>query len=164
VLKHIPGHGRARSDSHEDLPVVTESLEVLEQSDFMPFQRLAHLPLGMTAHILYTAIDDKIPATLSPKVIAFVRKEIGFDGLLMSDDVSMKALKGSLKEISSQSLTAGCDVVLHCNGKMEEMRQVAEGLLALEDIAERRFERALAKLTPPKKFDQALAKKLVDGA
>jgi beta-N-acetylhexosaminidase len=153
VLKHIPGHGRARSDSHEELPVVTESLDVLYASDFIPFKALIHLPLGMTAHILYTALDAKLPATLSPRVIDFIRHEIGFDGLLMSDDLSMKALKGSFEDLTVQTLAAGCDLVLHCNGKMDEMKAIGQALQPLTKNAQKRLERAWSQLKPPTAFD-----------
>jgi beta-N-acetylhexosaminidase len=162
VLKHIPGHGRAKADSHENLPEVVEDLPTLLRSDFIPFKALSHLPLGMTAHILYTALDSKIPATLSSTVLAYIRKEIGFDGLLMSDDISMKALKGDIGELTTMSLAAGCDLVLHCNGKMDEMQKVASALLPLKDKAELRFERALSKLLQPTPFDFVMAEKLVD--
>lgn len=128
VLKHIPGHGRATSDSHEELPTVTASLAELEASDFIPFKRLAHLPLGMTAHIRYTALDADLPATLSPTVIRYIREKIGFSGLLMSDDLSMKALSGDFEHLTRQTLAAGCDLVLHCNGDMAEMRAIAKAL------------------------------------
>lgn len=133
VLKHIPGHGRATADSHEELPTVTASLAELRATDFIPFQKLCHLPLGMTAHIRYTAIDEKLPATLSPTVIKLIREEIGFTGLLMSDDLSMKALSGSMGELTKQTLAAGCDLVLHCNGKMEEMQLIADSLPTAAD-------------------------------
>jgi beta-N-acetylhexosaminidase len=125
VLKHIPGHGRATCDSHEDLPVVSASLAALEASDFVPFRALADLPLAMTAHIIYEALDAKRCATLSPTVIAFIRENIGFNGLLMSDDLSMKALTGSYESRAEQTLAAGCDLVLHCNGNMDEMTAIA---------------------------------------
>jgi beta-N-acetylhexosaminidase len=157
VLKHIPGHGRARADSHEELPVVNLPADVLETSDFIPFKALAHLPLGMTAHILYTAIDPKFPATLSPSAIRLIREDIGFEGLLMSDDISMKALKGDLDALTQKSLAAGCDLVLHCNGKMEEMRAVASALVTLNDKAQERFAYALTQLKPPKDFNYAEA-------
>lgn len=129
VIKHIPGHGRATLDSHDALPVVTASREELE-ADFLPFKRLAHLPLAMTAHITYTALDS-LPATLSPRVIKLIREEIGFKGLIMTDDLSMKALSGNLAELTRASFAAGCDLVLHCNGKMEEMREIGEATCAL---------------------------------
>jgi len=161
VLKHIPGHGRAGADSHEELPVVKASLSELRQSDFIPFKALSGLPLGMTAHILYTAIDPKYPATLSPAVLKLIRDELGFDGLLMSDDISMKALKGSLTTLTEQSLAAGCDVVLHCNGRMDEMRQIAEALPELSTRARKRFDSAVAKLALPQNFDYAEAEKFL---
>jgi beta-N-acetylhexosaminidase len=138
VLKHIPGHGRARVDSHEDLPVVTEDLATLEATDFVPFRALKDIPLGMTAHIIYTALDAENCATVSPRAIAYIREKIGYDGLLMSDDLSMKALKGNFRERAEKTLVAGCDLVLHCNGKMEEMVPVAEGAATMTSEAVRR--------------------------
>ena len=146
ILKHIPGHGRATSDSHEDLPVVDASLSELEASDFIPFKALADIPLGMTAHIIYTALDEHHTATHSPEVIRFIREKIGFDGLLMSDDLSMKALAGDFRTRAEQTLKAGCDVVLHCNGVMEEMVQVAEGASAMSENAYRRMDAAYKQL------------------
>lgn len=157
VLKHIPGHGRARADSHEELPAVHESLDVLRKTDFIPFRELRHLPMGMTAHILYTAIDAILPATLSPAVMALIRNEIGFDGLLMSDDLSMKALKGSFAERTEQSIAAGCDIILHCNGDMTEMTAIAEALRPMSPTSQERFARAWAALKPPTTFDYAAA-------
>ncbi len=157
VLKHIPGHGRATSDSHEELPVVDASLQELESSDFIPFKALNFLGLGMTAHILYTAVDPDLPATLSPKVIDLIRTQLGFDGLLMSDDMSMKALGGDLGDLSRQALAAGCDTVLHCNGKMDEMRAVAEALDECSDKAVWRHQHALAMLRKPDPFDYTAA-------
>lgn len=162
VLKHIPGHGRAKADSHEALPIVNEDLPTLRRSDFIPFKALAHLPLGMTAHILYTAIDPEKPATLSEKVLGLVRNEIGFDGLLMSDDLSMKALSGSFEDLTKESLAAGCDIVLHCNGNMEEMQPIAKALTPLSTKTELRFERALAQLKVPGAYDYTAAVALAD--
>lgn len=139
VVKHIPGHGRAMADSHEELPVVDTELEELERTDFVPFWDLSDLPLAMTAHIRYTALDAELPATLSPKVIRYIRETIGFTGVLMSDDVSMKALSGDMGEIARRTLEAGCDLVLHCNGNMVEMRAVAEAIAPVEGIAEERL-------------------------
>jgi beta-N-acetylhexosaminidase len=161
VLKHIPGHGRARSDSHEKLPVVDEPLSGLEKSDFIPFIALNRLALGMTAHILYTAIDPERPATLSPKVIDIIRGKIGFDGLLMSDDLSMKALTGSFGDLATQTIAAGCDAVLHCNGKMDEMRRIADALPPLGGKAALRFERALGQLKAPADYNYKNAEALL---
>jgi beta-N-acetylhexosaminidase len=142
VVKHIPGHGRSMVDSHHDLPRVTTSHAELSRIDFAPFKRLNDLPWGMTAHIVYEAIDKELPATLSAKVIAeIIRGEIGFDGLLLSDDLSMKALRATLAELARQSVAAGCDVALHCNGKMEEMVQVAAGAPPLSKAGLERYTR-----------------------
>lgn len=146
VLKHIPGHGRATADSHLELPTVTASLEELEARDFMPFRALRAIPLGMTAHIVYTALDATQCATQSPAVLRFIRDDIGFDGLLMSDDLSMKALAGSFEERTERTLQAGCDLALHCNGNMAEMQAVAAKSIALEGDALRRAQTALLRL------------------
>ena len=147
VIKHIPGHGRAFADSHHDLPVVDASLEELRAHDFPPFAALSDAPMAMTAHVVYTALDDARPATTSPRIIEeIIRGEIGFDGLLMSDDVSMKALSGDFGDRTEAILAAGCDVVLHCNGLMEEMRAVADRLPPLSGRALERADRALEGL------------------
>ena len=139
VLKHIPGHGRANADSHEKLPVVHADRATLEATDFAAFRPLKKLPLGMTAHVVFTAIDPVRPATTSATMIGeVIRGFIGFDGLLMSDDVSMGALSGSIAERARASLAAGCDLVLHCNGKMDEMRAVAAEAPELAGEAARR--------------------------
>ncbi len=142
VLKHIPGHGRARADSHLELPVVDASRAELEATDFAPFAALSDLPLGMTAHIIYTALDAQRCATISPTVIDLIRREIGFNGLLMSDDLSMKALRGSFQERTELTLAAGCDLALHCNGDMAEMLAVASACSVLSDAACERAARA----------------------
>ncbi len=142
ILKHIPGHGRARADSHEDLPVVEASRSELEATDFAPFHALRDIPLGMTAHILFTALDAEMVSTFSPKVITLIREHIGFDGLLMSDDLSMKALRGSFAERAERTLAAGCDLVLHCNGNMQEMQDIARVTPAMSKAAMLRAERA----------------------
>lgn len=143
VVKHIPGHGRALADSHLALPRVDASLDDLDAGDFEPFRRLAAAPWGMTAHIVYEALDPDRPATLSPVVVGdHIRRRIGFDGLLLTDDLSMKALSGSFAERASSSLAAGCDVVLHCNGDMAEMQAVADGLREMDGEALRRSENA----------------------
>ncbi len=146
VLKHIPGHGRAMVDSHHDLPTVEAPLAELEACDFIPFRQLADIPLGMTAHIVYTALDAGHCATQSPTVIRFIREQIGFDGLLMSDDLSMKALGGSYAERTEKTFAAGCDLALHCNGNMDEMREVAAHSPALQGEALRRAQQALLRL------------------
>ena len=147
VIKHIPGHGRARADSHLSLPVVEASLAELTARDFAPFRALSDMPLAMTAHVVYAAIDPDQPATTSAKAIdAVIRGAIGFDGLLMSDDLSMKALSGDFTDRARASLAAGCDVVLHCNGDMTEMLAVLAGTGALAGRAEARAAAALARL------------------
>ncbi len=147
VLKHIPGHGRADLDSHADLPVVDLPLEVLEAEDFSPFRALANLPMAMTAHIVYPAIDAGACATWSPDVIALIRSSIGFDGLLMSDDISMHALKGPMATRVARALGAGCDMILHCNGKRDEMEAIAASVPRLEGRAQERANAALAART-----------------
>ncbi|MEO1379835.1 MAG: beta-N-acetylhexosaminidase [Pseudomonadota bacterium] len=152
VAKHIPGHGRATVDSHFDLPRVDEDLETLLQTDFVPFKALNDLPMGMTAHVVYSDLDDK-PATLSSTVMNIIREDIGFDGLIMTDDISMKALQGDLCDLSKQSRDAGCDVILHCNGKPDEARQVAEAAGYLEGESLRRAKAALATRKDPQPVD-----------
>lgn len=166
VIKHIPGHGRARADSHKALPVVDASYEDLDSRDFEPFRVLSDMPLGMTAHVVYTAVDKKRPGTQSRKVIGqVIRKAIGFDGLLMTDDLSMHALSGDFRGRTVQALKAGCDVVLHCNGDMEEMKGVAEGASALTGQARRRADAALARLArTPEPLDVAEAHARLDAA
>lgn len=159
VLKHIPGHGRARADSHESLPVVETSREVLEATDFAPFRLLADLPLGMTAHVVYAAIDPNAPATTSKRVIdEVIRGHIGFDGALMSDDLSMGALSGSLASRTEAAFAAGCDLALHCNGKMEEMVEVASKTPQLAGEAARRCAAALDRLRSPGAFEVSQAR------
>ena len=159
VLKHIPGHGRATADSHHRLPVVEVDRATLESSDFAAFRPLAKLPLGMTAHVVFSAIDPVAPATTSGTMVReVIRQHIGFDGLLMSDDVSMNALSGTLAERSRAALRAGCDVVLHCNGKLDEMRAVAGESPPLAGDAARRADAALAARRKPADFDVAAAR------
>lgn len=146
VIKHVPGHGRATSDSHLELPVVRSGLAELEAVDFAPFRALADLPIAMTAHVVYAAVDPAAPATTSPGVIdRIIRGSIGFDGLLMSDDLSMRALTGSFDDRTRASLAAGCDIVLHCNGDPAEMLQIAEASPWLEGEGERRALEAMAR-------------------
>ncbi|MDC7684276.1 beta-N-acetylhexosaminidase [Asticcacaulis sp. BYS171W] len=146
VIKHIPGHGRALADSHHDLPVVKAKREELDTTDFYPFAVNADMPLAMTAHVVYAAIDRRNPATTSKKVIKVIRQDIGFDGLLMCDDLSMGALKGTFAHRTKSSLRAGCDVVLHCNGNMDEMQQVAAATPVLKGKALERAMSAVARL------------------
>lgn len=150
VIKHIPGHGRATSDSHLELPVVKTGLDELRATDFVPFKQLSKLPglmFAMTAHVVYTAIDPSAPATTSAKVISeIIRGEIGFDGILISDDLGMKALAGPFDQRAAAARAAGCDLMLHCDGNMADMEAVARtagplgvrGLKALADVQSRR--------------------------
>jgi beta-N-acetylhexosaminidase len=155
VLKHIPGHGRATTDSHVTLPVVGTTLGDLETSDFVPFAALADMPIAMTGHVVYSAIDCDLPATTSPTVIrSIIRKRIGFDGLLMSDDISMGALSGDYDARAKAAYAAGCDLVLHCNGRIEEMRDVARIAPPLDGLAGERAIRALSRRQPPRPFDR----------
>jgi len=150
VMKHIPGHGRARADSHLELPIVETGLAQLQQIDFAPFKALAHLPMAMSAHVVYTALDPHNPATTSPHVIgSIIRDWIGFDGLLLSDDLSMKALSGSFAARTSAAFAAGIDMALHCNGDLEEAGQVALAAPALQGKARERAENALNLLKLP---------------
>src|SRR3984957_12601011 len=156
VLKHIPGHGRATADSHERLPVVKAERATLEATDFAAFRPLNHLPLGMTAHVVFTAFDPVAPATSSATIVQdVIRDSIGFRGLLMSDDVSMGALSGSLGERTNAAITAGCDMVLHCNGKLAEMTAVAAQAPPLTGEAARRADAALAVRKPAAPIDIA---------
>lgn len=142
VIKHIPGHGRALVDSHKDLPRVDTPLETLMISDFVPFKNLSDSAAAMTAHVVYTDIDASAPATTSRKVVdEIIRGQIGFDGLLMCDDLSMHALSGDFAERTQSSFAAGCDVVLHCNGEMHEMQAVAAALPEFSKQAEARVKR-----------------------
>ena len=144
VIKHIPGHGRALVDSHKELPIVTASEEELE-SDLEPFERLRSAPMGMTAHVVYTAWDPDRPASLSPVVIgSIIRDRIGFDGLLMSDDLGMCALTGDFGARAAGVVEAGCDVALHCSGDMAEMQSIASAVPALSAEGEARLARAMA--------------------
>jgi beta-N-acetylhexosaminidase len=159
IIKHIPGHGRAMVDSHLSLPVVDHDKRSLQATDFKSFNLVSDAPWAMTAHVVYTAIDADRPATTSPKVIGeIIRGEIGFDGVLISDDLSMKALGGSFTDRAHDSLAAGCDLVLHCNGDMEEMVGVVAGTLPLTEMAQVRLDRANAmrrNLPPPNKETSA---------
>jgi beta-N-acetylhexosaminidase len=153
VIKHLPGHGRARADSHHELPVVGATREELKR-DFLPFSELRDLPMAMSAHVVFSALDPIRPATASPIVVQDVmRSEIGFDGLIMSDDVSMKALSGPYLERARAIFDAGLDVVLHCNGDLDEARAVASATPQLSGESLRRAEAALASRAAPQPMD-----------
>jgi beta-N-acetylhexosaminidase len=159
VVKHIPGHGRAAADTHLELPTVDTPLEELNRHDFAPFRALADMPMAMTAHVVYSAIDGFHPATTSAAVIEdIIRRDIGFDGLLMSDDVSMQALSGDFHERTDAIFAAGCDVILHCNGVMDEMRQVVAHTPVLADKAELRAGRALLRRERPDSMEESAAR------
>ena len=159
VLKHLPGHGRATADSHTALPVVRADRQTLESSDFAAFRPLADLPMGMTAHVVFAAIDAVAPVTTSATMIReVIRGFIGFDGLLMSDDVSMGALSGSVGARSRAAIAAGCDIVLHCNGSLPERREVADAVPPLQGAASRRAASALALRCAPVALDVAAAR------
>jgi beta-N-acetylhexosaminidase len=161
VLKHMPGHGRASADSHHNLPVVDTDRATLEATDFAAFRPLASLPLGMTAHVVFTAIDPVAPATTSVTMVRqVIRGFIGFQGLLMSDDISMNALSGTIAERSRAALAAGCDVVLHCNGDMREMTDVASETPKLSGDAAKRADAALTARTAPEEFDTEAARRI----
>ena len=163
VIKHIPGHGRARSDSHMELPVVDTARDELERTDFVPFRALARAPFAMTAHVVYTAIDPTGPATTSKRVIdEIVRGFIGFEGALMTDDLSMRALKGTFTERVRASIAAGCDLILHCARGMDERQEVAAATPVLSGKALVRAEEALAVLHRPKAFAVAEAQARLD--
>lgn len=154
VIKHIPGHGRAVEDTHDGLPHVDTSLDELRTSDFASFTALADMPLGMTAHIVFEAVDPNAPATDSPKVIdGIIRGEIGFDGVLMSDDLGMGALSGSMGERTVAAQAGGCDLILHCGGDMVEMRDVANHLTPMSEKTVQRMAAAFALLAPPRVID-----------
>lgn len=153
VMKHMPGHGRAIADSHHDLPTVTVTPDVLENMDFLPFRALNDLPMGMTAHIRFTALDDA-PATASARMIALIRDRIGFDGLLMTDDITMNALSGTEAERAAASIAAGCDIVLHCNGTIPSMEPVVAAAGTLSVDARRRAAAALEQRRSPKDHDR----------
>ena len=158
VIKHLPGHGRATADSHKVLPVVDAALDTLAETDFAPFRDLRDLPIGMTAHILYTNIDRTGPATTSRLIVdTIIRGEIGFGGLLLSDDLGMEALKGSVGERAGAVLAAGCDVALQCSGRLVEMVETAGAVGELEGRAEERFVAALARRRAPEAFDASQA-------
>lgn len=152
VVKHMPGHGRSDLDSHYELPRVNASLDTLRETDFAPFRALNDLPMGMTAHVVYEAVDDA-PATLSSDTIALIRSDIGFEGLIMTDDIGMKALNGTADRIARRALDAGCDVVLHCNAPLADRIASAHAAGAMTDAAQTRAEAALAARQAPDDID-----------
>jgi beta-N-acetylhexosaminidase len=160
VIKHIPGHGRARVDSHRHCPLVETAIEELMRTDFVPFRALAGMPWAMTAHIVYKAIDPSLPATLSRRVVTeIIRGDIGFDGVLVSDDLSMRALGGGLAERTQGALAAGCDLALHCNGNADEMQQVVAAATPISARTAERLARGEAMRTraTANAFDRAEA-------
>ena len=163
AIKHMPGHGRATADSHAVLPRVDAPLESLRAHDFVPFRELRDAPAGLTSHVCYTALDAERPGTLSETVIAeAVRGAIGFDGLLISDDLSMGALTGPVGARAAASLEAGCDIALHCNGKRDEMEEVVAAVPRLAGVARERFDRMLAARQEPEPFDEAAGRRELD--
>jgi beta-N-acetylhexosaminidase len=165
VMKHLPGHGRALADSHLELPVVDAPLSDLAASDFAPFIANADLPIGMSAHVVYPALDPDRPATISAEIIGeIIRGKIGFDGLLLSDDLSMQALSGTLAERAEAALKAGIDIVLHCNGNPDEMETVAASAPPLGGRALQRADAALARLRPAANFDPVEARARLNSA
>jgi beta-N-acetylhexosaminidase len=156
VIKHLPGHGRAHVDSHEALPVVDAAVATLRAEDWRPFRACAEAPFAITAHVLYPALDRRWPATLSVTIVEdVIRGEIGFAGALLSDDLSMGALSGSLGERAARARAAGCDLALHCNGDLGEMAEVLQAAGSLEGAAAERVECALARREAPVAFDAA---------
>lgn len=156
VVKHIPGHGRATQDSHFDLPHVTADLAALDLDDFAPFKALNDMAIGMTAHLVYDVVDD-LPATLSSAMMTMIRDRIGFDGLIMTDDISMKALNGAVGDLCRASIMAGCDVVLHCNGTLADRAAVASASGRMNDVSQVRALAAIAARTAPDTFDISAA-------
>jgi len=155
VIKHLPGHGAANADSHHDLPRCTETLDALNAHDFIPVRALKDLPLGMTSHVTYDALDPDVPATESPRVLTYLRQELGFSGLLMTDDIGMNALGGTLASRSAKAIAAGCDLVLHCTGDLTEMQAVTEAAGTLQGPALLRADAALQSRQNPGTIDIA---------
>lgn len=154
VIKHMPGHGRTDLDSHFDLPRVDVSLDTLRETDFAPFRDLNDLPMGMTAHVVYEGVDE-VPATLSPEIMQLIRQDIGFGGLIMTDDTGMKALSGAPGQIAKRALNAGCDVILHCNAPLAERIETANAAGQMSDAAQARADAALAARKAPDDIDIA---------
>lgn len=165
VIKHLPGHGRSTVDSHLDLPRVSTSLETLKETDFPPFIDVADSPFGMTAHIIYEAIDDQNTATHSKAVVEkIIRDHIGFHGLLMTDDLSMRALTGSMESRTTRAIDAGCDLILHCNGKMDEMKAIASVLEPAPSSLQPRLASALQMVQNADTFDRQALERDFDRA
>jgi len=163
VIKHMPGHGRAFGDSHKELPVVHADLVTLDAWDFAPFRSLSDMPMAMTAHVVFDAIDPKRPATTSRKAVRLMRERLGFAGLIVTDDLSMQALSGSLTDRAEAALKAGCDVVLHCNGDLAEMKAVAAGVCKLKGASRQRAQAALARIVAePEPLDLSAARARFD--
>lgn len=159
VVKHMPGHGRAFADSHKELPTVHADFDTLDAWDFAPFKALSDMPIAMSAHVVFTAIDPKRPATTSKKAVKLMREHLGFQGLLLSDDLVMNALSGTLTERAEAALKAGCDAVVHWNGDMSEMKQVAAGVGKLQGKSARRASAALARIVhTPEPLDEREAR------
>jgi beta-N-acetylhexosaminidase len=165
VIKHVPGHGRARADSHLALPRIEAPARELIEVDFRPFMALADAPLAMTGHVLLTAFDDERPASVSPVIMGeVIRDLIGLKGLVMSDDLGMAALGGTMRERAEAVIAAGCDVALHCNGRLDEMREAASVVPPLAGESAERFAHAVAALGEPQAFDADQALTLVSEA
>ena len=164
VMKHMPGHGRALVDSHEALPQVDATMAELEAQDLSPFRLLAkRAPLGMTAHVVFLDVDDAAPATFSsPVIVNVIRERIGFDGALMTDDISMGALSGSASERARRAIAAGCELVLHCNGEIAEMGEIAGAVPELEGDALRRTDAALRSRRAPDPVERAALERRFD--
>lgn len=163
VLKHIPGHGRARVDSHVACPLVETPRDELSRTDFAPFRALADMPWAMTAHIVYAALDGTAPATLSPSIVGdVIRGEIGFEGVLISDDLSMRALDGAMAERVGRALAAGCDLVLHCSGERREMDEAAAAARPISPATAARLARGTALRRPPSRFERGVAEARFD--
>ena len=157
VVKHIPGYGRAKNDAHLKISVVDAAADELKRVDFEPFRALAELPMAMTAHLIYTTLDER-PATLSPVIVEQIRSRIGFGGLIMGDDISMEALDGDLAERAAASVAAGCEIVLHCNAELAEMQQVADTVGMMTPISQARADAAMAWRKMPVPFDAQRAR------